>query len=54
MKDKIIENAICKEKERQRFNIELIASENYCSEDVREAVGSILTNKSAEGYPGKR
>ncbi|MBR3227815.1 MAG: serine hydroxymethyltransferase [Erysipelotrichaceae bacterium] len=54
MKDKIIENAICKEKERQRFNIELIASENYCSEDVREAVGSILTNKYAEGYPGKR
>ena len=54
MKDKIIENAICKEKDRQRFNIELIASENYCSEDVREAVGSILTNKYAEGYPGKR
>ena len=54
MKDKIIENAICKEKDRQRFNIELIASENYCSVDVREAVGSILTNKYAEGYPGKR
>ncbi|MBP1529966.1 MAG: serine hydroxymethyltransferase [Erysipelotrichaceae bacterium] len=39
---------------RQSRNIELIASENYCSDEVREAVGSCLTNKYAEGYPGKR
>ena len=54
MKDHDIGQAIAKEKERQKYNIELIASENFCSEDVREAVGSILTNKYAEGYPGKR
>ena len=54
MKDHDIEQFIAKEKERQKYNIELIASENFCSEDVREAVGSILTNKYAEGYPGKR
>ena len=40
--------------ERQNQGIELIASENYCSKDVRRAVGSILTNKYAEGYPGRR
>ncbi|MEE3424662.1 MAG: serine hydroxymethyltransferase [Erysipelotrichaceae bacterium] len=39
---------------RQSRNIELIASENYCSDEVREAVGSCLTNKYAEGYPGMR
>ena len=39
---------------RQTHNIELIASENFCSAEVREAAGSILTNKYAEGYPGKR
>ena len=39
---------------RQRENLELIASENYVSRAVREAVGSLLTNKYAEGYPGKR
>ncbi len=39
---------------RQRDNLELIASENYCSAAVREAVGSVLTNKYAEGYPGRR
>ena len=39
---------------RQRDNLELIASENYCSRAVMEAVGSVLTNKYAEGYPGKR
>jgi glycine hydroxymethyltransferase len=39
---------------RQRDNLELIASENYCSRAVREAVGSVLTNKYAEGYPGRR
>lgn len=54
MKDKALEQAIKKEAERQHLNIELIASENYVSQDVLEAVGSILTNKYAEGYPGKR
>jgi len=46
--------AIAKEKQRQEDNIELIASENFVSEEVLEAQGSILTNKYAEGYPGKR
>lgn len=45
---------IAEEKNRQQYNIELIASENYVSEDVLEAQGSILTNKYAEGYPSKR
>ncbi|MFN2351710.1 MAG: ribose 5-phosphate isomerase B [Kiritimatiellia bacterium] len=42
------------ETRRQRENLELIASENYVSRAVREATGSVLTNKYAEGYPGKR
>ncbi|HOE76438.1 MAG TPA: serine hydroxymethyltransferase, partial [Rectinema sp.] len=42
------------EAERQQEKIELIASENYTSKAVMEAVGSVLTNKYAEGYPGKR
>jgi len=42
------------EKKRQRENIELIASENFVSEDILRAVGSCLTNKYAEGFPGKR
>ncbi|MFI7914001.1 efflux RND transporter permease subunit, partial [Acinetobacter baumannii] len=42
------------EDERQEAHIELIASENYCSPAVMEAQGSKLTNKYAEGYPGKR
>jgi len=42
------------EARRQRRNIELIASENYASRAVREATGSVMTNKYAEGYPGKR
>jgi glycine hydroxymethyltransferase len=46
--------SIRKETERQEFGLELIASENYVSEAVLEAQGSILTNKYAEGYPGKR
>lgn len=54
MNDKRIQEAIEKEAERQLYNIELIASENYVSKDVLEASGSILTNKYAEGYPGKR
>ena len=45
---------IKKEEERQSRNIELIASENFCSEDIMKAVGSCLTNKYSEGYPGKR
>ena len=47
---KIIE----KEKKRQKYNLELIASENYVSKAVLEAMGSVLTNKYAEGYPAKR
>ncbi|MEG0289977.1 MAG: serine hydroxymethyltransferase [Erysipelotrichaceae bacterium] len=54
MKDLQIAQAIEKERQRQLYNIELIASENYVSNDVREAAGSILTNKYAEGYPHKR
>jgi len=46
--------AIKKEEKRQREHIELIASENFTSTAVREAMGSVLTNKYAEGYPGKR
>ena len=45
---------IRKERERQQSGLELIASENYVSEQVLEAMGSICTNKYAEGYPGKR
>ena len=52
--DKILKNALIKEKRRQRDNIELIASENYVSKDVLKLQGSILTNKYAEGYPSKR
>ena len=47
-------NAIAKEEERQQNNIELIASENVVSKPVMAAQGSILTNKYAEGYPGRR
>jgi glycine hydroxymethyltransferase len=47
-------SAIEKEKKRQQSNIELIASENFVSEAVLEAQGSVLTNKYAEGYPGRR
>ena len=47
-------NAITKEEERQQNNIELIASENVVSKAVMAAQGSILTNKYAEGYPGRR
>ena len=54
MKNKIIAEFIEKELVRQENNIELIASENYVSNDVLEACGSILTNKYAEGYPGRR
>ena len=47
-------NYINDEKKRQENNIELIASENFVSKAVLEAMGSILTNKYAEGYSGKR
>jgi glycine hydroxymethyltransferase len=54
MKDLEVKDLISKELERQENCIELIASENIVSVDVLEAMGSILTNKYAEGYPGKR
>ncbi len=53
-RDEKIYNLIEKESERQENNIELIASENFVSEAVKEAAGSCLTNKYAEGYPGNR
>ncbi|MBM7834154.1 serine hydroxymethyltransferase [Clostridium sardiniense] len=53
-KDEEIYNLIEKEVERQEEGIELIASENFASESVMEAMGSYLTNKYAEGYPNKR
>lgn len=52
--DPELAEAITKENARQEHHIELIASENYCSPRVLEAQGSQLTNKYAEGYPGKR
>ncbi|MBT1452302.1 serine hydroxymethyltransferase [Glaciecola sp. XM2] len=52
--DPELADAMAKEKQRQEHHIELIASENYCSPRVLEAQGSQLTNKYAEGYPGKR
>ncbi|EST90464.1 serine hydroxymethyltransferase [Vagococcus lutrae] len=53
-KDPMLWQAIANEKKRQQRNIELIASENFVSEAVMAAQGSILTNKYAEGYPNKR
>ena len=52
--DKEVRDLILLEQKRQNEGIELIASENYASKEVREMMGSILTNKYAEGYPGKR
>ncbi len=52
--DKQIFNLIQEEKKRQTNGLELIASENYVSDEVLNALGSVLTNKYAEGYPGKR
>ncbi len=52
--DKRIEEIVKKERLRQENNIELIASENYVSNDILKLQGSIFTNKYAEGYPGKR
>ncbi|MBO7471462.1 MAG: serine hydroxymethyltransferase [Bacteroidaceae bacterium] len=54
IQDSTIFSLIKKEDERQRKGIELIASENYVSDQVMAAMGSCLTNKYAEGYPGKR
>ena len=53
-RDTVIFNLIDSEEQRQLNGIELIASENFTSPAVMEASGSILTNKYAEGYPGKR
>ncbi len=52
--DRAVAESIAREEVRQRDGIELIASENFVSAAVLEAVGSVLTNKYAEGYPGKR
>lgn len=52
-RDDSIFNIIEKEHQRQLKGIELIASENFVSEQVMQAMGSCLTNKYAEGYPGK-
>jgi glycine hydroxymethyltransferase len=54
MQDKLIEKLIKEEAKRQKSVINLIASENYVSKDVLQALGSELTNKYAEGYPGRR
>src|SRR3972149_7954205 len=54
MKDKEIKKLIEEENKRQKGVINLIASENYVSRDVLDALGSELTNKYAEGYPGNR
>jgi len=54
MKDKVLFKLIKKEKKRQTVGLELIASENYVSKGVLKAMGSVLTNKYAEGLPGKR
>ena len=53
-RDLEIFDIIRRERERQTKGIELIASENFVSDQVMEAMGSVLTNKYAEGYPGKR
>src|SRR5210317_583976 len=52
--DPEITEAIRQETERQEYSLEFIASENFVSEEVLAAQGSVLTNKYAEGYPGKR
>ena len=52
--DKTISNLISSELDRQQNGLEMIASENFTSQSVMDAMGSVLTNKYAEGYPGKR
>ena len=54
MRDTEVFESVERELNRQRNNIELIASENFVSEQILELAGTVLTNKSAEGYPGKR
>lgn len=54
MNDEIVEQLIANEAKRQREGLELIPSENYVSQDVLTALGSVFTNKYSEGYPGKR
>lgn len=54
LRDETLFQLIALEEKRQRESLELIASENFVSAQVREAVGSVLTNKYAEGYPGAR
>lgn len=54
MRDNKVFESVERELNRQRNNIELIASENFVSEEILELAGSVLTNKYAEGYPGKR
>ncbi|MBU6308050.1 MAG: serine hydroxymethyltransferase, partial [Bacteroidetes bacterium] len=53
-KDTQLFSLLARELERQRKGIELIASENFTSRAVMDAMGSVATNKYAEGYPGKR
>ena len=53
-RDTLIFDIIERERSRQINGIELIASENFVSKQVLEAMGSVLTNKYAEGYPGRR
>lgn len=52
--DPAVWDAISAEMDRQQDGLEMIASENYCSAAIQQAVGSVLTNKYAEGYPGRR
>ena len=54
MQDRVVADLINRELQRQREGLELIASENFVSQAVLDAMGSCLTNKYAEGYPGKR
>lgn len=54
MRDTLVFESLERELNRQRENIELIASENFVSDQIMELAGSVLTNKYAEGYPGKR
>ena len=53
-RDQLVFDLIQKELERQRHGIELIASENFTSIQVMQAMGNVMTNKYAEGYPGRR
>tara|TARA_B100001094_G_scaffold50362_1_gene45878 strand:- start:20791 stop:22050 length:1260 start_codon:yes stop_codon:yes gene_type:complete len=52
--DKVIKNLVKKEKRRQMTTLQLIASENFTSQEIMDVTGSVLTNKYSEGYPGKR